>query len=354
MTATRCEVVGAGELGEAERARWEALRSGVPSLESPFLSSAFTAHVGEVRPDARVAVLQSDGATGIAGFLPFHASPTRLGRPIGRRLANAQGAVVDPSTEWDPRAVVRRCRLRALAFDQLVPGQPAFAPFVAATDSAMQMDLGGGFDAYLATARQRGLDAPRAAARSHRRLVREHGVHFVWDDRDPAALKTMLRWKSAQYRRTGAYDQMQQPWVVELIERLHASDDPQCSGILCSLHLGGELAAATIVLRSGTHLAGWFGAYDPRWAKHSPGSVMQMETARSAAAAGVRTFDLGKGGEDYKKCWATDRLPLQAAVVHAYPGGSVVTAAARTAQDLVRRTPAKAFARRLRWRIAVG
>ena len=223
----RCEVTVPGELGPSELARWEQLRASAPSLESPFLSAAFTVHVGAVRPDARVAVL--DGG---AGFLPFHTGATRLGRPIGRKLANAQGPVADPSLDWDPRDVVRRCGLRALTFENLVHPQPALDPFVTDTGPSPQIRLDDGFDAYLETARREGRGGPKGAARQQRRLDKEHEVRFVFDERDPALLRTLLAWKSRQYRETGAFDQMSRSWVVELLERLHASQDPTCTGIL--------------------------------------------------------------------------------------------------------------------------
>jgi CelD/BcsL family acetyltransferase involved in cellulose biosynthesis len=350
-----CEVVAARELGPAELACWEALRSVVPSWESPFLSAAFTMHVAAVREDTRVAVLRGGGPSAeIAGFLPFHSGPTRLGRPIGRKLSDAQGPIVDRELDWDPRDVVRAGRLRALAFDHLVGGHAAFAPFVRASDPSPQLDLSGGFDAFFAAARAEGRGGPNEAARKLRRLERDHGVRFTWNERDPAVLRTLLAWKSEQYRRTGAFDQMRRPWVVELLERLHASEDPHCAGILSTLHVGDDLVALDFGLRSGAHLASWFPAYDLAWAKHSPGNVLLLHTARAAAAAGVQRLDLGKGAETYKDRWATGGTTLESAVVPGGRAGAALTTAGRLAWGLARRTPAQARASRLRWQLDVG
>ena len=92
MAPITCDVVRPGELEDDHRARWEKLRSGVPALESPFLSATFAQQVGAVRSDARVAVLRPEGdASGEpAGFLAFQTSPTRYGRPIGRSMSKSK------------------------------------------------------------------------------------------------------------------------------------------------------------------------------------------------------------------------------------------------------------------------
>ncbi|MGY1604688.1 GNAT family N-acetyltransferase [Geodermatophilus sp. SYSU D00815] len=355
MLDGECQIVAVRELGRAELDRWEQLRTGRPALESAFLSAAYAAHVGAVRRDARVAVLRDGGPGGeIVGFVPFHTGPTRLGRPIGRKLSDAQGPVVHRDHAWDPRAVVRRSGLRALVYDHLTDDQPALAPFVTASDPSPQLDLCGGFDTYVKTARAEGRGGPHEAARKLRRLERTHGVRFTWNERDPAVLRTLMAWKSEQYRRTGAFDQMQRPWVAELLERLHASEDPSCAGVLSTLHVGDDLVAMDFGVRSGGHLTSWFPAYDTAWAKHSPGNVLLLQTARAAAEAGVQALDLGKGAESYKDRWATGRARVRTAVVPGTAVGGVLGTAGRLVWGVARRTPVRERAARLHWRLDVG
>ena len=44
----------------------------------------------------------------------------------------------------------------------------------------------------------------------------------------------------------------------------------------------------------------WFPAFDPAFARYSPGLILFRELAKAAAARGIRRIDLGKGPERYK------------------------------------------------------
>lgn len=355
VVAEGWEVATPGELGVAERAQWERIRSTVPPLESPFLSAAFTMHVGEVRRDARVAVLRGTAAPGeVAGFLPFHSSPTRRGRPIGRKLSNAQGVVIDPAIDWDPPALVRRCGLRSLTIDQLVESQPALSPYVHASAPSPQLELSRGFSAYVNKAQRDGRGGPKGARRQRRRLEKKSELRFVWNERDPAALRTLLSWKSEQYRRTGAFDLTRRRWVVELLERLHASTDPTCAGVLSTLHVGDDLVAVDFGLRSVDHLASWIPAYDRAWSSYSPGNVLLLAVAQAAADDGVQTLDLGRGSEDYKARWATGSAQSSTAFVPSGPAAAGLNTAGRIAWGIARRTRLRKGSEKLRWQLDLG
>jgi CelD/BcsL family acetyltransferase involved in cellulose biosynthesis len=71
---------------------------------------------------------------------------------------------------------------------------------------------------------------------------------------------------------------------------------------MCStLHAGDRLVAAHMGMRSGNTLHYWFPAYDPEFAKYSPGIILLLRLARSVEGSGVRKIDLGKGEAHYKQ-----------------------------------------------------
>lgn len=57
-------------------------------------------------------------------------------------------------------------------------------------------------------------------------------------------------------------------------------------------------------------LACWFPAYDPAYAKYSPGLVLHLAMARGAAEDGMTLLDLGRGRKEYKDSLKTRELTV--------------------------------------------
>lgn len=301
----RVDVVRPQELGAAEVSRWRALRESSPALANPFLAPEFSLAVGRFNAAARVAVL-SDGA-GVAGFFPYERHALGIGRPIGAGLTDCQGLVAPPGLRLDVRALLRACRLSVWEFDHLLAEQAAFAPYHAQTRTEPVMDLTGGFEAYAEGARQRSPKTIKTVRYKERKLGREAGeLTYTFDERDPAELRRLMAWKSAQYRRTGRTDRFAEPWIVALTEHLHATG----TGVLSVLRAGGRPVSAHLGLRSGTVMAGWFPAYDPEFARYSPGMVGHLRMAEAAAADGVTQIAMGRGGREYKDWLKSGEFPI--------------------------------------------
>nr|BFE82637.1 hypothetical protein GCM10020093_052380 [Planobispora longispora] len=85
------------------------------------------------------------------------------------------------------------------------------------------MDLGDGFDAYVERVRANSAKNYKTVRYKERKLDREQGgLRFEWDSADSGALRQLMRWKSDQYRRTGRVDRFAQPWIVRLLDEMHA------------------------------------------------------------------------------------------------------------------------------------
>ncbi len=294
----KISVVHPGELGPAELTRWRQLHDN-PDLTNPFLSPEFAVCVGRVRASARVAVLQ-DGPD-IVGFFPYERGPFRVGRPIGAGLSDCQGLVHAPGLEWDPRALLRGAGLDVWEFDHLLATQRPFAPYHRARRPSPVIDVSGGYDAWLLDRRRAFKRSITAMGRKQRKLERDEGtIRFLFDTPDREALDTLMRWKSAQYRRTGRVDRFARPATVQLLRDLLQSRAPGCSGTLSVLYAGQRPVAIHLGLRSASTLACWFPTYDVALSKYSPGLLLHLFMAEAAAASGLRRLDLGKGDEEYK------------------------------------------------------
>lgn len=269
------------------------------ALGNPYLSPGFAIAVGHFRPDARLAIM-TDGAE-ISGFFPFQRRRFGVGVPIGAGLTDCQGLIHAPDAEWDPRELLRACRLTEWQFDHLVAGQVPFQGYVSAVVPSPVIDLTDGFAAYRDKLR---VTSPRFGAdvaRKARRLAREAGeLGFAADSRDGTVLRTLMQWKSEQYRRQGWVDVFARPWIADLINYLFAVRGQEFGGLLSVLLAGGKPVAAHFGIRSGPVLAHWFPAYDVRFAAQSPGLIQHLRMAEETAALGIGLIDLGTGTERYK------------------------------------------------------
>ncbi|MFF7730342.1 GNAT family N-acetyltransferase [Streptomyces sp. NPDC008001] len=303
-----------GELTAADRAAWSALQAkavedGSPQLANPFLAPEFALAVGRCRAGARIAVVREDGEP--AGFFPYQRSPLGVGRAIGLGVSDAQGLIHRPGFQWDARELLHACGLSVWEFDHLVEGQKPFEVGASGSYRSPVVDVEQGFEPYLAVLRKQSPKFTRTTLAKERRLGRDAGeVRYVHDERDPEALRTLIAWKSAQYRRTGRSDRFARPWIARLVEQLFHTRTESFAGLLSVLYAGDRPVAAHFGLRSRQVLACWFPSYDPAFAKYSPGLVLHLRMAEGAAAAGMAYLDLGRGEKAYKNSLKTRELSV--------------------------------------------
>ncbi|MEV0122823.1 GNAT family N-acetyltransferase [Streptomyces sp. NPDC050703] len=303
-----------GELTAADRAAWTALQSkahlnGSPELANPFLSPEFTLAVGHERRGVRIAVARDAG--GPAAFFPFQRTVTGVGRAVGLGVSDCQGLVHRPGFDWDARELLRACGLAVWEFDHLASGQRPFEAGARGAFPSPVMDIDRGYEVYLGQLRSRSPKFTRSTLAKERKLGRDHGpVRYVHDERDPRPLAALMGWKSAQYRRTGRSDRFAHPWITQLVHRLFHSGSESFAGVLSVLYAADVPVAAHFGLRSERVLACWFPAYDPAFAKYSPGLVLHLRMAEAAAADGIAYLDLGRGKKEYKDSLKTREIDV--------------------------------------------
>jgi CelD/BcsL family acetyltransferase involved in cellulose biosynthesis len=324
------------------------MQCATPSLAHPFLSPEFAMAVGRFRPGARVAIL-TDGQS-ISGFFPFEKRRLGGGAPICGGLTERQGVIYEPGAEWDPQDLLRGCRISAWRFDNLIIDQKPFAAYHSAIVPAPTIDLSDGFGAYYEKLWVKSRRFCKEVARRARKLEREFGeLRVMTDSRDASELRTLMAWKSEQYRRTSHVDRFEQSWLVELLEILLATRGAQLSGLLSGLYAGDKLVAAQFGLRTETLLVGWFTGYETSLGKYSPGLIHIKGLAEEMAAAGIRTIDMGGGAKNYYKetMKSYDSFVAQGVVTSrsvlgaAHHARSTLT---QTARSSVRRHPGLHFA----------
>ena len=135
-----------------------------------------------------------------------------------------------------------------------------------------------------------------------KRLEREIGpLRFVPASTDAKELSKVFNWKSDQYRITGKRDLFAPGWIRQALERIFATHECGCSGVLSLLYAGDRLVAGHFGMRSRQVWHYWFPSYDPDAARFSPGLILLLKMTEHAPEAGVRVIDLGKGMSSYKE-----------------------------------------------------
>ena len=292
-------LVAGRELSAELVAAWRAIRGTDVQLASPFFCPEFTSAVAFSKENVFVAVFEDDG---VQALLPFE-TVGQVARPVGCLISDFQGLVTRPDYVADIRSAMQAGRLSAFDFDHVSSGQPSFTPYARGWVLSPRIDLSQGYESYVCDRQRAGTRQIAQCDVARRKLEREVGpLTFVARSSDAKALGKILSWKSLQYRKTGKRDVLEIGWVRETIERIHAVDEPSgFGGCLSLLYAGDELIAGHFGMRTPTVWHYWFTAYNTRYAKYSPGLIMLLEIAKSAARSGAEAVELGKGTSLYKQ-----------------------------------------------------
>lgn len=301
------EVIQARELTPELMSRWNELRHGCRSFESPYFQPEFTLTAAGVWADTLVGIL-TDGGQAV-GFFPFQRHRFGIAGPVGGRLSDYQGIIVSPHAEWDAADLVDKCGLTIYDFDHMIAEQEPFARFHTRRVGSPTIDLSDGYGAYREAKRRCGSSRFQQMERKARKLEREMGpVRCVFQARDAAAYDKVIAWKRQQCRRTGVTDFLAVREYQTLLRRIYETRAGAFSGVLSVLYAGDSIAAVHLGMRSENVLHWWFPGYNRDFARYSPGSLLLVEIMRQCSQHGIGLIDLGKGDDPYKDRFKTSEI----------------------------------------------
>ena len=326
------------QLAPADLAAWSALQKADPQVASPFFRPEFAALVAQVREDVCVGVIERAGET--IGFFPFQMSAFSVGQPVGGPLSDCQGFVMRAGVDWDASRIVRDCGLAEWRFDHTLAAQKPFHPYHHVETQSPIIDLSRGYESYVEDRRRDGSEQIKKAYALLRKLEREVGpVRFEVHSPDVRFLRKLMRWKSRQYRLSGKLDIFSIPWVAGVVERIHAEHQEDFAGLFSLLTVGDLPIAGHMGMRSKTVWHYWFPAYDPGYAKYSPGIILLLKMAEHANAMGISTIDMGIGRALYKQRLMNAVIPLAEGAVPGSVSRTVMSAAKSRTETWLRHSP---------------
>jgi CelD/BcsL family acetyltransferase involved in cellulose biosynthesis len=297
------EVVRPSGLSIDDQAAWSAFQDADPGLDSPFLSPGWTQAVERAqqfeRGEVQVAVLRDGSAA--RGFFPVRVTGFTA-MAAGAPMNDYQALVAERGAALDPRQLIEALDVDRLDFSFMLADQAAFAPHMRGVCVSYLLDLSHGYAAYEAQRRAAGSGALRDLDKRRRKAEREAGeVRFTAHSRSSTDFEQMVGWKSSQLQSTGQTDIFQTDWTVTLMRDLFARRDPDFGGVLFTLHIGGELAAAHFHLRGRHTIHGWIIAHDHAFDRYSPGLLLFQDIARWMDETPFRVLDLGAGDYRFKQ-----------------------------------------------------
>jgi CelD/BcsL family acetyltransferase involved in cellulose biosynthesis len=291
--------IRAEQLTADQVAAWASIQRDNAALDSPYFRPEFTQTVAAVRGDVEVGVLEQNGEP--VGFFPFQRSGRNVARPVGGKMSDFQGVIVRSDVAWDPRQLLRGCRLSAWHFDHLIASQQAFKPYHWNVAPSPYLDLSQGWEGYESEQLTLHRESFKRLTTKWRHATREAGpLRLEIDSADPAAFQWLVKWKTAQYGRTRMTNVLGFDWTVALLQRTLAARGEGFSGVMSVLYIADMVAAVLLSMRSFDVLHSWFSAYRPDFAPLSPGLIFWLELAKACPTIGIRRIDLGKGPEEYK------------------------------------------------------
>jgi len=158
------------------------------------------------------------------------------------------------------------------------------------------------WDEFVAYAKNRRSTLFVDSQRCRRKLEKEVGsLNFVFDDRRPEVFDACISWKSAQWRAQELPDLFADERHVQLFRELAVRE----LLLVSSLSAGEHLIAVHIGMLAQGRLYSWVPAYDPAYARYSPGRLLLLLLLEESFKRRHTEFDFFIGGETYKWDYAT-------------------------------------------------
>ena len=306
-------------------------------FDSPFFHPGYVAAMAEFRPHVEVSVIRSHGAA--VGFFASERYCQHAAQPLGVKLADFQGVVGPRGVEISFDDLLDGTNLSCFHYDHWLADQTENESTMDVSASPF-MDLGDGYEEYLARRRAAGSSLLSQTVRKQRKLEREIGpLTFTWNDSDPAALQYLWKWKAIQREQSQTVNILEFDWVRKFLTSLCQARVDGLQGVVSTLRIGDRIIAVHLGMHTASALHYWFPAYDADFGRYSPGSILLLRLAERCAEVGISRIDLGKGEDRYKDSFATGSISVAAGTADRYAMRSVVRSSFHRSKKWIKSSP---------------
>lgn len=331
-------VIPANKMTPDHISAWSDLQRVNSELHNPFLRPEFTTAVAAVRDDIEVAVFEKEGS--IIGFFPFQRDFRNVGRAVGWRVSDFQGAVIGKNVKWEAKELIQRAGLSSWHFDHLLASQTPFLLYHRYLEDSPYMNLTHGYDAYAQERCQSGSSFISQAMRKSRKINREQGpLRLDLHTTSSCVFASLLTWKQQQLNRSHYLDVFRSKWIISLLESLRTLNTKEFSAMLSALYAGDTLIAVHLGLHSYDILSSWIPTFNPQYREYSPGMILHIMLAEKVAEMGIKRIELGRGLNQLKRGLMSGANPVAIGSVDLRPLNRIKSAGWFRARSLIHSFP---------------
>ncbi len=294
--ASRMEILQPQALTAEDEALWADFLAARPDLAGPYFDLRYIRAIARDVPRAGIVRLY-DGDR-VAGYFPYQIR-SGVVQPLGAPLTDYHGVIAAPGFTPDFKALIRETGARRLEFQGWIGVMDPGATTVGL--KRRLADATQGYDHWFATQDELHHKFFKNIGRCQRNIEKDFGgFAFSWERVTSELLDWTLDLKRDQYKKTGMHDVFACGWTRTLLENLAALEGEDYGLRAGVLRHDGKIVASEISLMNRDEVHLWFPAYDPAYYRYSVGIVLTVAIIRELSAKGIRRFDFGTGGEEYK------------------------------------------------------
>lgn len=277
-----------------------------------FMSYPYVCAVASCVPLVRICRLVQDGRT--VAFFPFQYRSAMheaagIGERLGGELSDYFGLIAEPGFRIESRTLLCLSGLKSLCFTHLDESQRENGLGGERPELGHRIDFSEGGEAFWEERARIDRKFTSDTERRERKLIREYGpARFVFSEDDAElSLSKLITEKRAQYHRTRVGDVLSGERTRAVLHALCRTRDPQCSGVVSTLHAGDTWVASHFGLRCGSTLHYWFPVYNPALKAFAPGRILLKQIIDNAQSNGLERIDRGGGDSVAKRDFATSQ-----------------------------------------------
>lgn len=284
------------DLTPDDETRWQALVAQRPDLSGPYFDIRYIKAVAKDVPGAGIVRFRDNDT--VVGYFPYQIRSGAL-QPLGAPLTDYHGPVTPADFVPDFDALLKVTGARHLEFQGWIG---AMSPRASTLKLKRRLaDTSQGFDTWYDAQDDLHHKFFKNVGRCQRNVEKDFGgFDFSWERVTPELLAWTLDLKREQYKKTGMHDVFACGWTETLLRNLAAVEDDGYGLRAGIFRHEGKIVASEISLMGADEVHLWFPAYDPAYYRYSVGILLTVAIIRHLAPMGIKRFDFGTGGEDYK------------------------------------------------------
>jgi len=280
---------------------------------SPFLHPEFSHAVDLSSKDVDVAVAY-DG-TNPTAFLPHQSFHRHSVGPVGGFLSDRHGWISKPGTRVNVSKLIELTDVNSFRFHMLPLEDIPELRCIALRRSVVHADLSEGFNAYVEKRKQLGSNVVSKLAQKERKLGNEVGPLRLEEGFSEEGFECLLRWKREACEKRNVQNILGNLDDCNTLRNLAAMQGPDFRSHFTRLMAGDRLVAVHLGLICHDRMAAWFPAFNPDYAKYSPGLLVLLQIIRNCERWGVKRIDFGNGELAFKDRFKTGETIMLEGIV---------------------------------------